>query len=103
MLARELIAQKLAAAIGTVSRGCALRLVGSFKRPWHSATFSGVRHRLTFEAAVADEAELTSAVQAIPEFQFDLPGTIVADAHASVRRDDGDILLDVELLTVVTC
>lgn len=72
---------------------------------WASATFSGMRHRLTLSfAGDKGVARGEWLAQILAEHEFDLPGHIVADAvviERHVRREGTPALtLTIEMLTV---
>ena len=83
--------------------GDTARLHHHREKPWSSATFSGARHgiRLSFAGeagAHAGEAFLA----ALPEHEFTIPGTLVADAAIvevdQVLLPEPDMTVTVELL-----
>lgn len=69
-------------------------------RPWASVTFTGARHWFALSVGPA-RAESVAAL--LPDFEFDLPGHLVADIVVTGTRPDGDrVILDIEALTVET-
>lgn len=83
------------------------RLLVHEQKSWASATFSGVRHRMTyaFDGIEAIEAGETM-IAILPEHEFSIPGQLVADAsvvdvnHRPGR--DPHMVVDVELLLLDT-
>jgi hypothetical protein len=72
----------------------------SRERPWASVTFTGARHWFALSVGPA-RADAVAAI--LPEFEFDLPGHLVADIVVTGTRVDGDrTLLEIEALTVET-
>lgn len=77
-------------------------------QPWSSATFDGELHRLTLrilgDAWEAGDA-LDRLVGELAEYEFDLPGRIVAEARLTAVRVDrdpsaGSIGVAIEILTI---
>lgn len=72
----------------------------SRERPWASVTFTGARHWFALSVGPARVDAITAL---LPDFEFDLPGHLVADIAVAGTRADGDrILLEIEALTVET-
>lgn len=69
-LARAIVAHAAAA-------GCAARPLSIDERDWASATFTGVRLRISL-AGDASPA-LDAWLAAVPDAEFDIPGHLVAD------------------------
>ena len=70
------------------------------ERPWASVTFTGARHWFALSVGPA-RVEGLSAL--LPDFEFDLPGHLVADIVVVGTRPDGErVILDIEALTVET-
>lgn len=73
---------------------------GSRERPWASVTFTGARHWFALSVGPARADFITTL---LPDFEFDIPGHLVADISVAGTRPDGDrVILDVEALTVET-
>lgn len=69
-------------------------------RPWASVTFTGARHWVSLSVGPARADEIAAI---LPEFEFDLPGHLVADIVVTGTKPDGDrTLLEIEALTVET-
>ncbi len=69
-------------------------------RPWASVTFTGARHWFALSIGPA-RAEAVTAL--LPDYEFEIPGHLVADIVVTGTRPDGDrIILDIEALTVET-
>ena len=83
-------------------------LIESQERPWASATFSGARHIITVRIPV-DERDSTvpTLLAKLPDYEFNVPGEIVADCVVSMQRHNRDcdgrlwLLCTVELLTIL--
>ncbi|MEK6542133.1 MAG: hypothetical protein AABZ45_08450 [Pseudomonadota bacterium] len=82
-------------------------LIEAQERPWASATFSGARHIITLRMRLdSADASAPSALLALPDHEFLLPGEIVADCAVTMQRrersgDGGHGLCSVvELLTI---
>jgi len=70
-------------------------------RPWASVTFTGARHWVSLSVGPARAEEIAAM---LPEFEFDLPGHLVADIVVTGTKTDGDrTILEIEALTVETC
>ena len=78
-------------------------LVRHIERDWASATFSGTRHSVTLsfngaEAVAAGE----DFIAALPEYAFDIPRWLVADATISSVDDnqlpERELVVEAELL-----
>ncbi len=82
-------------------------LLKADEREWASATFSGARHGidLTIRLAAAD-APPPRFLADLPEWEFDLPGEIVADCSVAVgQRERGptgawQLPCRIEMLTI---
>lgn len=93
MLVRTLREQALAA-------GCTIHLVAIEGRPWASATFTGMQHRLTI-AAVAVPG-LRSWIAGLPEAEFTMRGHIVADLVVDhIETVDGHEQVTIAVLTLI--
>lgn len=72
------------------------------RRPWASATFTGMRHRLEVridETGAGGEAQ--RLMRSLPEMDFRLPGHLVADIALIERRGaDGGMAFTIEALTI---
>ncbi len=82
----------------TALAGTHAELMSHTESPWASVTFSGTRHTilLRYEGWEAcDEAE--ALIAALPEHEFEIPKTLVADATAA-RLDQ--VLLPEPMMTV---
>lgn len=89
---------------------CVLALAGNqpalirhIETPWASITFSGKRHTITLQFKGTDGiAAAEQFIAALPDHEFTLPGTLVADAavtSADHRRLPHEILyVTVEIL-----
>ena len=52
------------------------------ERPWASVTFSGTRHTIALAFTSTDAIAAADAViEQLPDYEFDIPGHIVADAQ----------------------
>lgn len=99
-------AMRIYRAVATVlGPGC--ELVTAQERPWASATFSGARHRLRVQLALADmQSPAPAALDTLPDHEFVLPGQIVADCAVTLEQRHRDahgrcwLLCDVEILTI---
>lgn len=84
--------------------GPACQLHHAQEREWASATFAGRRHQLLFAVGDAQDGDaLARTLHALPDHEFTLPTSIVADCTATWSggtRSTGDRLLLIELLTV---
>jgi hypothetical protein len=73
----------------------------SRERPWASITFTGARHWVSLSVGPARAREIAAL---LPDYEFNLPGHLVADIVVTGTKPDGDrILLEIEALTVETC
>ena len=82
----------------TALAGPSAELMSHTERPWASVTFAGTRHTivLRYEGWEAcDEAEKLIAV--LPEHEFEIPRTLVADATVSRLEQ---VLLPEPMMTV---
>ena len=76
------------------------------EKPWASITFSGSRHaiRMVFDGAEAAEAA-EELIARLPEFEFSIPGQLVADAtitgveHTMVPQPR--VMVECEMLLLV--
>lgn len=82
-------------------------LLKADEREWASATFSGARHGLDLVITLpAADTPPPAFLGRLPEWEFDLPGEIVADCAVTLaqreRRADGlwQLPCRVELLTI---
>lgn len=82
-------------------------LLGADEREWASATFSGARHGLDLAIRLAAaETPPPPFLAQLPEWEFDLPGEIVADCAVTLgqrRRLPGggwQLPCRLELLTI---
>jgi hypothetical protein len=58
--------------------------VTTHEEPWHSLTFSGAKLRILATFLAEDGRNTTdSFVKNLPDYQFDIPGQLVADITAS--------------------
>lgn len=81
------------------SVGPAFTLVEVESRDWSSATFTGERHRVHVE--MADDADTTAWLAALPEVELTVRGRLVADlAVTEATRDGGRTLTTIEALTI---
>ena len=71
---------------------------------WQSLTFAGERHHLTLRIAEPQSAEAVARLTSgLEEFEFAIPGQIVADITAVGGPDsssDGSTTLNIEALTI---
>ena len=78
----------------------AARVASHSEAAWASITFAGTRHTMTLEFAGDDAVAAGEAfIAALPDHEFDLPGTLVADAsvRAATHRLLPDPALSVEI------
>lgn len=87
--------------------GTTATLHGADEREWASATFSGARHGLDLSIRLPSaDAQPPAFLAQLPEWEFDLPGEIVADCSVTLaqreRGGDGTWRLPcrIELLTI---
>lgn len=91
--ARDALAEALAARGGE-----GVVVSASRSRSWASATFEGARHQL--EVRLPADA-VAAFEQGLREAEFSLRGHLLADiAIAGRKAVDGDVLLEVEALTI---
>ena len=84
---------------GAAAAGAAVRVTATASRAWASATFEGARHRFVLEGTAA--AALDDWLAALPEAEFRLWRTLVADVAVTARAQTGDVATaTVEVLTV---
>lgn len=75
-------------------------------KPWLSATFTGVRHELSFMLdGPAAEAEADAFLDGMEEREFALRGHVLADIGLVSRSslDGGGVRIALEALTVEDC
>ncbi|MDF7774974.1 hypothetical protein P1X14_06940 [Sphingomonas sp. AOB5] len=95
--ALTLLARALTA--GAEAAGCAVRITASDSVRWASATFTGMRHRITLCCSAGDALDAWLAT--LPEAEFDLRGHLVADLVVERIRRDGDAMtVELEALTL---
>ena len=81
------------------THGVPLRATDGEWRRWASATFTGARHRMLFEAAPG--AALDRWLLLLPDTELPLRGHLVADIAVTARQDHADhVAIAVEALTV---
>jgi hypothetical protein len=102
---RDIAARLVRTIIGGLGTGATL--LGADEREWASATFSGARHRIDLMIRLpSSDAPPPSFLTELPEWEFDLPGEIVADCSVILaqRERSGDagwqLPCRVELLTI---
>lgn len=106
MMARKDIAARLVRTV-LAGLGADATLLRADEREWASATFSGARHGidLSIRLACADASPPAFLAQ-LPEWEFDLPGEIVADCMVALgQRERGagggwQMPCRIELLTI---
>lgn len=87
--------QRLARALAALAGG---EVIESSQTAWASATFSGARHRYVLGLPAGSPAD---ALADVADFEFDLPGHIVADIILSERQEHSGIQrVAIEALTV---
>ena len=84
-------------------QGDSFRLIDYTARPWHSATFSGERHK--FSLRIAGHLSVSAAaslLDGIADYEFSLPHDLVAEivAEQGSREPDGSITVGIEALTI---
>jgi hypothetical protein len=71
--------------------------------PWCSATFVGARHGIRLDVRGVDAALRAAALaRLLPEFEFRIPGHIVADVALddTEERDDDSVQIALSILTI---
>jgi hypothetical protein len=70
------------------------------EKPWHSATFAGVRLAITMLLKGEDSKKHAKALKRmLPDYEFTLPRYFVADALAkSIAASGDDTMLEIEIL-----
>ena len=71
-------------------------IMSSSSVAWSSNTYTGDRHRFVFRVPVGERER----IEAIGDWEFVLPGHLVADIVTHAVRLEGDAAVDLEALTI---
>ena len=79
------------------------KITARSERDWHSATFAGIRLRLTLVVPVTTQnSVIKEFCERLPEYEFDLRRRFVADIHIEQqsRLADGSTEIVIEALLI---
>lgn len=81
------------------AKGCYITITETASERWASATFTGARHKIALSAT--QSPALDDWLAALPEFEFNVPGHLVADIAVTQSSSMGRMAqISLEALTV---